>query len=78
MGIVDPSTGGGEEPDPVCPDWTNELTSANLQVGQLEAELDANDDELKTLSDGRCTANMLFVEALKEHRLGIEILAELQ
>ena len=33
--------------------------------------------ELSELAEGRCTANLLFIEALKEHKLGIEIVDEL-
>ena len=67
-----------EDPAVPCVDYTEELGKAQGRVDGLEGELEANEAELDTLSEGRCTANMLFVEALKEHRLGIEILAELQ
>lgn len=47
------------------------------RIANLRAWKETNEFELKSLSDGRCTANMLFVEALKEHKLAIEIVDEL-
>lgn len=47
------------------------------RIANLRRWKETNEAELLSLSEGRCTANMLFIEALKEHKLAIEIVGEL-
>ena len=47
------------------------------KIHQLRADVENNKVELVSLTEGRCTANMLFIEALKEHKIAIDIVGQL-
>ena len=46
-------------------------------IEDMKASVAESQAELGSLTDGRCTANMLFIEALKEHKIAIDIVGQL-
>ena len=66
--------------DPCNPpkkDYNRLLEKVRRDIAQHEKEVDENTNRLKALQEQRCTANFLFIEALKEHKIAIEIAGKL-
>ncbi len=81
MGAQDPAPVQAETaPAPTCPsgfDYPGTIEGLCNKIHQLRADVENNKEELVTLTEGRCTANMLFIEALKEHKIAIDICGQL-
>ena len=58
-------------------DYLSELSTLYERIRNLRHWSVESKRELSELTTGRCTANLLFIEALKEHKLGIQIVEEL-
>merc|ERR1719446_24217 len=64
------------EADPACPvgfDFAGQIDGLCRKIHTLREDVENNKVELVSLTEGRCTANMLFIEALKEHKIAIDI-----
>jgi len=75
VGGIDPAL-LNEEPEHFCPvdfDYAETVSGLCDQIHDLKESVENNKLELVSLTDGRCTANMLFIEALKEHKIAIDI-----
>ena len=81
MGTTDPAPVQDlTAPAPTCPagfDYPGTIGGLCNKIHELRADVENNKVELVSLTEGRCTANMLFIEALKEHKIAIDIVGQL-